>query len=171
MPKHFSAENCGVGAGPALARSGNATTAAKAAAASERDLLSNSMTYSFRWVEVGREGVLVVAPPADARTPAERSVMPALWRSHIDGLEVHGGFDAEAVEMRVEPLLCPLVAGVTQIGEEFPVGLKFARDAELRYHVVGRDTVDPHAPERPIDDGAVIDQPCDEADRPHLAQQ
>jgi hypothetical protein len=47
MPKHFSAVNCGVGAGPALAKSGNATAAAKAAAASETDLLSNCMMYSF----------------------------------------------------------------------------------------------------------------------------
>jgi hypothetical protein len=83
MPKHFSAANCGVGAGPALARSGNATTAAKAAAANERDLLSNSMTYSFDWVESGREKVLVVAPLADARTPAKQSVLRRSDGCHI----------------------------------------------------------------------------------------
>jgi hypothetical protein len=83
MPKHFSAVNCGVGAGPALARSGNATTAAKAEAANERDLLSNSMTNSFGWVEGGREKVLVAAPPADSRTPVIRSVVRRSGGGHI----------------------------------------------------------------------------------------
>jgi hypothetical protein len=83
MPKHFSAANWGVGAGPALARSGNATTAAKAAAANERDLLSNSMTYSFGLVESGREKVLVVAPLADARTPAKQSVVHRSGGRHM----------------------------------------------------------------------------------------
>jgi hypothetical protein len=54
--------------------------------------------------------------------------------------------------MRVEPLLCSLVADVAQD------------------HIIGSDCMDPHASERPVDDDAVIDQPRDEPDRPHLAQ-
>src|ERR1700757_3603483 len=75
------------------------------------------------------------------------------------------------VEMRVDPLLCPFAADVAQPGQKLPGGVELAGDAELRHYVVGRDGVDPNAPERPIGDIAVIDQLRDKPDRPHLAYQ
>jgi hypothetical protein len=51
------------------------------------------------------------------------------------------------------------------------VGIELAGDAERRHYIVGRDSVDQRAPERPIDDGAVIDEPRDKSDRTDLAYQ
>src|SRR5271163_3024217 len=144
--------------------------AAKAEAVSEMDLLSNCMMHSFLGLRLVGKCSCVSHPP----TPGRRWAINAapLWRrSHVDGLEVHRGLDANSVEMRVEPLSCPVAADVAQPGQEIPVGIELAGDAERRHYVVGRDSVDPHAPERPVDDGAVIDQSGHESDRPHLAQQ
>jgi hypothetical protein len=41
------------------------------------------MTYSFGWVESDREKVLVVAPLADARTPAKQSVVRRSGGGHM----------------------------------------------------------------------------------------
>jgi hypothetical protein len=41
------------------------------------------MTYSFGLVEDGREKVLVVAPLADARTPAKQSVVHRSGGRHM----------------------------------------------------------------------------------------
>ena len=55
------------------------------------DLLPNRMVHSCGWVEIGREKVLVVAPP---RHPDGHGKIgePPLWRwSHVDSLEIHWG--------------------------------------------------------------------------------
>lgn len=98
---------------------------------------------------------------------------PGSWplqrkRSHVDGLEIHGGVDAEPLEMRIQPMLSPLSPGVAQTRQELPVGVELAGYAELRQHVIGRNGVEPHTPERAVGDAAVVEQPRDEMDRPHF---
>jgi hypothetical protein len=70
------------------------------------------MTNFLQLVEVGRGKVLVLLRSLTPGRQWKICNVP-LWRwSHVNGLEIHCGFDAEAVEMRVEPLLCPVAADV-----------------------------------------------------------
>ncbi len=78
---------------------------------------------------------------------------------------------AEPVEILLEPGLRMLAADVAQMGQEFPVGVELAGDAQLSHHLLGRDAVDEHVAEPVAIDPAVLDQLGDEADRPHLAHQ
>src|SRR5260370_8792178 len=92
--------------------------------------------------------VLVVASPRHPDGDGKIGE-PPLWRSHVDGLEIHGGFDAKPVEVRVEPLSCPVAADVAQPGQEIPVTVELAADSELRPHVSSaapRSPLPPHPP-------------------------
>jgi hypothetical protein len=76
---------------------------------------------------------------APRRPDADGAINDApLWRqSHVDGLEIHSGLDAKSVEVRVEPLSCPVAADFAQPGQEFPVGVQLAGDAEFRSVIRG----------------------------------
>src|SRR5277367_6675459 len=93
--------------------------AAKAEAASEMDLLSNCMMHSFHGLRLVGKCSCVARP--SRRPDADGTISDApLWRrSHVDGLEIHGGFDAKPVEVHVEPLPCPVATDVVQPGQEF----------------------------------------------------
>jgi hypothetical protein len=49
------------------------------------------MRHSCGWVEIGREKVLVVAPPRHPDGDGKIGEPPLWLRSHVDGLEIHWG--------------------------------------------------------------------------------
>ena len=96
------------------------------------DLLPNCMMYYFGWVEPW-PGKGSCRFSARGCPDASETFGPApRWRrSHVEGLKIHGKFDTDMFEMRVEPLLSPGAAGVAQAGQEIPIGVELARNAEL----------------------------------------
>ena len=73
--------------------------------------------------------------------------------------------------MVVDPGLRAFATDLMEAGEEAPVGVELAGDAQFLHHVVGRNGMDQH----PLDlvgiELAVIDQLGDESDRAHLPHQ
>src|SRR4029077_14875153 len=96
------------------------------------------------------------------RHEAASEVLPA---------DIHGGFPAEAVEVRLEPGVGALAADVAKVHHESPVAVELAGDAELTHLVLGRDAVNMQASQIVAAHFAFVDETGDEADRPHLPHQ
>ena len=86
-------------------------------------------------------------------------------------LEIRARLLGQVLEVGRQPFGGAGAAGVAQVGEELPVGVHLAVDAQLLHEVLGGDRVDQHALHAAFLDVALVDQAGDEGDRAHLAHQ
>jgi hypothetical protein len=100
--------------------------------------------------------------------PAKMTAAPAKASARVEG-EIGGRSLREVLEMRVDPARRPCLA--ERLGQERPVGVQLAGDAEARHGASRIERVDEQALEAAVGDLALIDQSGDEFDRPRFADQ